>query len=166
VDESNKQNVRYYFVDEAGDGTLFDRKGRVIIGNEGCSSFFILGLLDVLNPVLLERDMKTLREKLLSDPYFEGVPSMKPEAKKISLAFHAKDDLPEARRVSAPVSARLADIAVLLRSNSGYFGYHRTFENVFIKPNRDPLLQYLVYLYCIAKGEKSILRTDRGAKQR
>ena len=98
MDESNKQNVRYYFVDEAGDGTLFDRKGRVIIGNEGCSSFFILGLLDVLDPVLLERDMKALREKLLGDPYFEGVPSMKPEAKKISLAFHAKDDLPEVRR--------------------------------------------------------------------
>jgi hypothetical protein len=96
--ESNKQNLRYYFVDEAGDGTLFDRKGRVIIGNEGCSSFFILGLLDVLNPVLLERDIKALREKLLSDPYFEGVPSMKPGGKKTSLAFHAKDDLPEVRR--------------------------------------------------------------------
>ena len=47
-----------------------------------------------------------------------------------------------------------ADIAVLLRSNSGYFGYHRTFESVFIKPNRDPLLQYLVYLYCIVRGER------------
>ena len=98
MDKSNKQNVRYYFVDEAGDGTLFDRKGRVIIGSEGCSSFFISGLLDILDPVSLETDMKALREKFLNDPYFEGVPSMKPEAKKTSLAFHAKDDLPEVRR--------------------------------------------------------------------
>ena len=98
MDESHKQDVRYYFVDEAGDGTLFDRKGRVIIGNEGCSSFFILGLLDILDPVSLERDMKALRERLLADPYFRDVPSMKPEAKKTALAFHAKDDLPEVRR--------------------------------------------------------------------
>jgi hypothetical protein len=46
----------------------------------------------------LERDMKALRERLLSDPYFGGVPSMKPEARKTALAFHAKDDLPEVRR--------------------------------------------------------------------
>jgi hypothetical protein len=31
-----------YFVDEAGDGTLFDRKGRIIVGMAGCSRFFIL----------------------------------------------------------------------------------------------------------------------------
>jgi hypothetical protein len=98
MDELNKQNLCHYFVDEAGDGTLFDRKGRVIIGNEGCSLFFISGLLDILDPVSLERDMKALREKLVNDPYFEGVPSMKPEAKKTFLAFHAKDDLPEVRR--------------------------------------------------------------------
>jgi hypothetical protein len=98
MDESNKQNVRYYFVDEAGDGTLFDRKGRVIIGNEGCSSFFILGLLDIVDPTSLERDMKALCEGLLSDPYFRSVPSMKPEARKTASAFHAKDDLPEVRR--------------------------------------------------------------------
>jgi|GEM_PF-4186931 hypothetical protein len=29
--------IKYYYVDEAGDGTIFDAKGRVIIGNEGCS---------------------------------------------------------------------------------------------------------------------------------
>ena len=32
------------------------------------------------------------------DPYFRGVPSFKPEQRKIAVAFHAKDDLPEVRR--------------------------------------------------------------------
>jgi len=32
-----------FFVDEAGDDTLFDKKGRVIVGQEGCSNYFILG---------------------------------------------------------------------------------------------------------------------------
>jgi len=39
-----------------------------------------------------------LRSRLLLDPYFSGVPSMQPKTRKTSLAFHAKDDLPEVRR--------------------------------------------------------------------
>lgn len=91
-------SARHYFVDEAGDGTLFDRKGRVIIGTEGCSRFFILGLLDIADPKPLGRELEALREGLLADPYFKGVPSMQPAARKTALAFHAKDDLPEVRR--------------------------------------------------------------------
>ena len=91
--------TRYYYVDEAGDGTIFDSRGRrVIIGNEGCSRFFILGLLDVADPLALSNDMDALRTALLDDPYFKNVPSMQPKAKKTALCFHAKDDLPEIRR--------------------------------------------------------------------
>ncbi|MBU0510184.1 MAG: DUF3800 domain-containing protein, partial [Chloroflexi bacterium] len=89
---------RNYFVDEAGDGTLFSRRGRVIIGKPGCSRFFILGLLDIPNPERLSQDFENLRAKLLTDPYFDGVPSMQPEVKKTAHLFHAKNDLPEIRR--------------------------------------------------------------------
>jgi len=91
-------SVRYYFVDEAGDATLFNRHGKLIVGTEGCSTYFILGLLDVADPESLERELTELRERLLADPYFKGVPSMQPEANKTALAFHAKDDVPEVRR--------------------------------------------------------------------
>ncbi len=100
--EETSKNIgtpkRYYFVDEAGDGVLFDRKGRVPIGKQGCSRFFILGLLDVSNPKLLEQSLNELRQRLLSDPYFHGVPSMHPDGKKTARAFHATDDIPEVRR--------------------------------------------------------------------
>ena len=89
---------RYYFVDEAGDATLFDKKGHVIIGREGCSKYFIPGMLDVHDPLKLEQDLKELQSQLLSDPYFSNVPSMQSKAKKTAIAFHAKDDLPEVRR--------------------------------------------------------------------
>ena len=46
----------------------------------------------------LTGELAALRAQLLSDPYFKGVPSMLPEAKKTALFFHAKDDLPEVRR--------------------------------------------------------------------
>jgi hypothetical protein len=90
--------VRYYYVDEAGDGVLFDRRKRVVVGTEGCSTFFILGLLDVLDPVRLESELSQLRGQLLADPYLKKIPSMQRGQRKTARAFHAKDDCPEVRR--------------------------------------------------------------------
>lgn len=96
--KNSSGDTRHYFVDEGGDGTLFASKGRVIIGTPGCSRFFMLGLLDVLDPVALQISMDNLRAQLLNDTYFRNVPSMQPAGGKTAQAFHAKDDLPEIRR--------------------------------------------------------------------
>ena len=79
---SDRLTIRYYFVDEAGDAVLFNSKGRVIVGSEGCSNYFILGVLDVSDPDSVDQDMSDLRRQLLADPYFRNVPSMQPEKKK------------------------------------------------------------------------------------
>lgn len=89
---------RKYFVDEAGDGTLFDAKGNVLIGTPGCSQYFMLGILDIPNPDILNQELEALRLNLLNDPYFRRVPSMQPAERKTALAFHAKDDVPEVRK--------------------------------------------------------------------
>lgn len=88
----------HYFVDEAGDSTLFSRTGRVIVGESGCSRNFIIGLLEVEDPVKLSTRLASLRQEFLRDSYFKSVPSFQPEARKTAIAFHAKDDLPEVRR--------------------------------------------------------------------
>ena len=90
--------IRKYFVDESGDATIFSRQGKVLVGQPGCSRYFILGMLDIADQDALNTDMERLRTELLADPYFMKVPSMQPEAKKTVLAFHAKDDVPEVRR--------------------------------------------------------------------
>jgi hypothetical protein len=90
--------IRHYFVDEAGDPTLFTSRGKVLVGTQGCSNYFILGKLDVADPVSLAAELTDLRTRLLADPYFQGVPSMQPAQRKTALAFHAKDDVPEVRR--------------------------------------------------------------------
>lgn len=87
-----------YFVDEAGDHTLFGSRGKVLVGSEGCSRFFMLGFADVEEIEKLSADLTALRARLVADPYFKDVPSMQPEEKKTALLFHAKDDLPEVRR--------------------------------------------------------------------
>ncbi len=102
-------SIRHYFVDEGGDSTLFSRTGKALVGTEGCSRFFILGLLDVPDPAALKIRFDELRTQLMSDSYFKNVPSMQPDARKTALAFHAKDDLPEVRR----------DVFQILRDTEG-----------------------------------------------
>ncbi len=87
------------YVDEAGDPTLFGSKrgSGVIIGNDGCSKFFIMGKLEVADPECLSGKLTELRHELLADPYFSGVESFKPARPKTAHGFHANNDLPEVR---------------------------------------------------------------------
>jgi len=87
----------HYFVDEAGDTTLFGRYGKVLAGTEGASHFFIVGRLEVLDLPALGADLDALRAELLADPLLNTVPSMQAVAGKTALFFHAKDDVPEVR---------------------------------------------------------------------
>ena len=133
-----EQIVRHYFVDEAGDSALFNRRGKVIVGTPGCSRFFMLGLLEVPDPKQMKIDLEKLRSKLLSDVYFKDVPSMQREARKTAVAFHAKDDLPEVRR----------EVFALLKDSPGlrFFAVvtdkMRVLEYVRQRNMRDPSYRY------------------------
>lgn len=90
--------VRHFYIDEAGDLALFDRRGRVLVGTVGVSHTFMVGVCELPNPMDAEQRLKELHRALCADPYFRGVPSFAPNARKTFVAFHAKDDLPEVRR--------------------------------------------------------------------
>lgn len=87
-----------YFVDEAGDLTVFDKHGHVIVGNEGVSRCFIVGAALIHDPEPLTAQLDALRDELLRDPYFARVPSLVPERGRTARLFHAKDDPAEVRR--------------------------------------------------------------------
>jgi hypothetical protein len=152
-------STRHYFVDEAGDGTLFDGKGRVIIGSEGCSRFFILGFVDISDPASLARDMAELRATLLVDPYFSGIPSMQPDQRKTALAFHAKDDVAEVRR----------EVFALLRRHVGmrFFAVVKdkraVLDYVLPRNEREPRYRYEpneLYDHLVRRLFKSMLHKD------
>ena len=90
--------TRFHFVDEAGDTTLFGRYGKVLVGTEAASRFFIVGRLEVDDLPALESDITALRAELMADPLLQAVPSMQAAAGRTALFFHAKDDVPEVRR--------------------------------------------------------------------
>jgi hypothetical protein len=86
-------SVRHYYVDEAGDSTLFNHNGKVLVGTLGCSSHFFIGLLSSFEPVALESDLKALNIFVLADPSIKW----RGRYKKPERGFHANDDLPEVR---------------------------------------------------------------------
>ena len=62
--EAGKETI-HYFVDEAGDPTLFNRKGRIIVNEDGCSNYFILGKMEIDEPAEVEQALEALRADLL-----------------------------------------------------------------------------------------------------
>jgi len=90
--------VTEYCVDEAGDSVLWGRRGKALIGTEGCSKYFILGMVQVTDAERLASEARELRSQILADAYFRGVPSLDPAKGRTAVAFHAKDDPPEVRR--------------------------------------------------------------------
>jgi len=133
IEQSTSQHTAHYFVDEAGDLNLFDRKGRLLLGTSGVSNYFMVGVAQLPHLELAGTLLEGLRATLLADPYFKGVPSMQPAANKTAIAFHAKDDLPEVRRevmkvlpqLDARVLVAIRRKAVLAQEAQALFRYGR-----------------------------------------
>jgi hypothetical protein len=83
----------WFFVDESGDPTFYDRRGNLIVGQAGCSPILILGFIELQDPYTIRQAVLALQKELLHDTYFQGVSSLR----KTAVAFHAKDDTPEVR---------------------------------------------------------------------
>jgi len=90
----NQMSKNYFFVDESGDPTFFNKKKELIVGNNGCSNILILGFVKTQNPRPLRKAISELHSKIISDPYLQSIPSLEKTKK---CGFHAKDDCPEVR---------------------------------------------------------------------
>jgi hypothetical protein len=91
----NQELVRF-FVDESGDLSRFDKKGRSLLGQEGVSKAFMLGVLRFDDDIeSVTKDFEDLRIDLLNDPCLKSIPSL---TQKTKLYFHAKDDCSAVRR--------------------------------------------------------------------
>ncbi len=83
----------HFFVDEAGDPVFFNRKGQLIVGQEGCSKTLLLGFVMTEDPKALRKSLLSLHKDVINDPYLQDIPSIQ----KTKVGFHAKDDCPEVR---------------------------------------------------------------------
>ncbi|MDR6803231.1 hypothetical protein J2Y45_000501 [Dyadobacter sp. BE34] len=92
---------RHRFLDEAGDTTFYG-KGKVpIVGQQGVSKCFILGMLKINEPLEKVREkILSLQEAIEKDPYFGQVSSIEKRKAKGGFYIHAKEDIPEIRRMA------------------------------------------------------------------
>ncbi len=74
MSDSQEKREISYFINEAGDTTLFHKRGKKLLVGNGASRFFVLGKILVANPTQLRSDLRKLRAELLADPYFRDVP--------------------------------------------------------------------------------------------
>jgi len=88
-----QEEIQYFFVDESGDSTFYDKSGNLIVGNEGVSKILVLGFIKTTNPVALRKALLNLQKEISEDKYLKDIPSVK----KSLISFHAKDDTPEVR---------------------------------------------------------------------
>lgn len=90
-----KQDIQYFFVDESGDSTFYNKRGNLIVGKNGCSPVLILGYITTSEPKELRKKLKDLQAEIIADKFYHEIPSFQ----KTKNSFHAKDDVPEIRKV-------------------------------------------------------------------
>jgi len=87
------EETTYFFVDESGDPTFYDRQGKLILGTFGVSPILVLGFIKTKDPKAIRLALDNLQKQIVNETYLQGIPSLA----KSQIAFHAKDDCPEVR---------------------------------------------------------------------
>ena len=151
----------YFFVDEAGDPTFFNRFGKNIVGTEGCSKILLLGFIKTDDPDILRKEILKLQSEVVNDPYYSGVPSLQ----KTKICFHAKDDIPEIREKVYRIITSLnfkTEFFVARKLDKVFLDRHKGKENLFY----DDLITKL-FENKLHKADKSVIYfATRGNKTR
>ncbi|QJD79168.1 DUF3800 domain-containing protein [Spirosoma rhododendri] len=91
--------TNHRFLDEAGDTTFYGKKRVPIIGQEGVSACFMLGMVKFRQPLsALRTQVATLQNEVIADSYYADIPSIQKKAAAGGYYFHATDDIPEVRQ--------------------------------------------------------------------
>ncbi len=156
-----QEKTTYFFVDESGDPTFYDRSGNYIVGTEGVSKILILGFIKTTDPKFIRKGLENIRVSISSDKYLAGIPSLD----KSLLSFHAKDDCNEVRERVFKAIIKLdfsAEIFVARKVQNIFNAtYHRN-ENEFYDDLITRLFQNKLHL---AKNNE-ICFSVRGTKVR
>jgi hypothetical protein len=120
----------FFFVDESGDSTFFDKRGNQIVGKKGCSPILILGFITTNNPQILRAQLRRLHQQIEIDEYLKDIPSIT----KTNKFFHAKDDCPEVREKVFKLLKKLdfkAQFIVARKNTDIFIKRHKRSETTF-----------------------------------
>src|SRR5690606_12521079 len=100
VVDATPVHKQHYFLDEAGDPSFFGKGKTIIVGQQGVSLYYILGMVQFEGNLQAVRNkVLQLQKEILTNPYFAGIGSMEKKRQKNGFYFHATDDVPEVRKL-------------------------------------------------------------------
>lgn len=151
----------YFFVDESGDTTFYDRKGNWIVGAEnGSSKILLMGFIRTTEPELLRKELNKLKIDILNDDYLKDVPSIN----KTKIAFHAKDDCAEVRYKVFQLLKDLpfsCNIVVARKTEKVFEKFNGNTQNLY-----DSLITHLFKNILQLSSNNYIYIATRGSKKR
>jgi hypothetical protein len=152
---------RWFFVDEAGDPAFYAKGKKVIVGNDGCSRTFSVGFLRTYDPQAIRSKLAEVRLEIMNDKYFKDIPSRI----KTLQAFHAKDDVPEVRKLVYAALDKMDfgfQVVVARKRIQTFITKHKQSQDLFY----DDLVSYLFSRQLHLATQNTIIFARRGDKPR
>ncbi len=92
--------VYHRFLDEMGDTTFYGRGRQLILGQQGVSLSFGMGIVKFARPVEeIREEVRKLQRQVADDPLLNTIPSVRKRIESGTFFFHACKDTPEVRSV-------------------------------------------------------------------
>ena len=87
------RGTQHRFLDEAGDSTFYGKGKKLIVGENGVSLSFMIGMLKIKQPLDgIRKQVETLQMQIANDVYFSDIPSIQKKKNTFGYYFHATDD--------------------------------------------------------------------------
>jgi hypothetical protein len=152
---------RWFFVDEAGDPAFYGPGKKIIVGDEGCSKTFSVGFFRTFDPEQIRSKLAEVRLAISQDLYLKDIPSLKDSL----VAFHAKNDCPEVRKLVFEALAKMdfgAQIVVARKIEKIFCKAHLGSQDRFY----DFLVSKLFHCQLHLSTHNTIVFSRRGSKAR
>ena len=150
----------YFFVDESGDPTFFNKRGYLLTEREGCSPVLIIGFIKTKKPQEIRQAINKLHKEIEEDEYLKSIPSII----KTNKAFHAKDDCPEVREKVFKLIKKLdfkAEFIVARKKVEVFSKRHKRNEDIFYNELITRLFEKKLH-----DGNNIIYFSKRGSKSK
>ena len=99
-DRTPTPEVYHRFLDETGDTTFYGKGRKLIVGQQGVSLSFSLGIVRVDRPLdEVRREVRALQKQVEADPLLNTIPSVQRRIASGGFFFHACKDTPDVRTV-------------------------------------------------------------------
>ncbi len=96
----SRSEVAHRFLDETGDATFFGKGRKLLIGRDGVSLSFGMGIVRIDRPLPdIRSEIRALEQQVSTDPLLYPIPSVQKRIASGGFFFHACKDTPDVRAV-------------------------------------------------------------------